>query len=337
MQNADFLRELVRSESAILTREKGRLLTSQKLAYTARVDLLPSADPSAALPEVSRDSFDSDPLAQLLVQAEASFRLARAPATLRAYEHDWREFRLWCERNHLLPLPASPQAVILYSTDLTKNQHRRWNTLSRRLAAISQLHQQAGFESPTRSWAVEQFLAGLRRELGIAPVRKKPVRVEDLKLILERIPDSLLGLRDRALLLLGFSGAFRRSELVSLDVQDLEETREGLVVTLRRSKTDPEGEGRKVGVPQGAEQASCPLWAIEQWRAAARIECGPLFRSVDPPRARARAAAVRRSRFHRGQALRRATRLRSVSVCRTQSARVSPPRPPPRANPNAPS
>lgn len=91
-----------------------------------------------------------------------------------------------------------------------QNQHKRWNTLSRRLAAISQLHQQAGFDSPTRSWAVEQFLAGLRRELGIAPVRKKPVPVADLKLILEQIPDSLLGQRDRALLLLGFSGAFRR-------------------------------------------------------------------------------------------------------------------------------
>ena len=115
------------------------------------------------------------------------------------------------------------------STDLTKNQHKRWNTLSRRLAAISELHQQAGFDSPTRSWAVEQFLAGLRRELGIAPARKKPVLVADLKLILQQIPNSLLGVRDRALLLLGFSGAFRRSELVGLDVEDLEETRDGLV------------------------------------------------------------------------------------------------------------
>jgi integrase len=241
---------------------------------------LPPSTPSETRSDASGPCLDSDPLARLLAQAEASFRLARAPATQRAYEHDWREFRVWCERNGLLPLPASPQAVILYSTDLTKNQHKRWNTLSRRLAAISQLHQQAGYDAPTRSWAVEQFLAGLRRELGIAPVRKKPVLVEDVKLMLGRIPDSLLGLRDRALLLLGFSGAFRRSELVGLDVEDLEETREGLVVTLRRSKTDPEGEGRKIGVPQGAEQASCPLWALDQWRAAAGLSSGALFRSV---------------------------------------------------------
>lgn len=232
--------------------------------------LLPPPDPTEPLPEPCGHLFDSDPLARLLAQAEVSFRAARAPATLRAYEHDWQQFRAWCERNGLLPLPASPQAVILYSTDLTKNKHKRWNTISRRLAAISQLHQQAGFDSPTRCWAVEQFLSGLRRELGIAPVRKKPVLVEDLKLILEHIPDSLLGVRDRALRLLGFSAALRRSELVGLDVEDLEETRDGLVVTLRRSKTDPEGEGRKIGVPQGAEKASCPVCALEQWRAAAR-------------------------------------------------------------------
>ena len=88
-------------------------------------------------------------------------------------------------------------------------------------------------------------------------------------------------MRDRALLLLlGFSGAFRRLELVGLDVEDLEETRDGLVVTLRRSKTDPEGQGRKIGVPQGAEQPSCPVWVLEQWRAAAQLDFGPLFRSV---------------------------------------------------------
>ena len=109
--------------SGFLVREMGELLTSQRLAYTACSVLLPPPDPSATLPEASRDSFNSDPLARLLAQAEASFRAARAPATLRAYEHDWREFRVWCERNGLLPLPASAQAIILYSTDLTKNQH----------------------------------------------------------------------------------------------------------------------------------------------------------------------------------------------------------------------
>jgi len=232
-------------------------------------------------PDLAPSPLVSGSLEGLLVQAEASFRAARALSTLRAYQHDWQQFRLWCERHALVALPATPPTLILYSTDLTKNEQRKWNTLQRRLAAVSQLHQQAGFDSPTRSWAVKQFLAGLRREIGVAPQRKRPVLADDLREILTELPDSLLGKRDRALLLLGFTGAFRRSELVALDVEDLEETRDGLVVRVRRSKTDQEGEGRVVGIPQGREQATCPLWALASWKAAAHLESGPLFRVMN--------------------------------------------------------
>lgn len=245
------------------------------------MNLLPAPDPLPPLANAPQDPGNSDLLARLLAQAEASFRAARAGSTLRAYGHDWKQFRAWCERNRLVPLPASAQTVILYSTDLTKNEHKKWNTLSRRLAAISQLHQQAGYESPTQTWAVKQFLAGLRRELGIAPVRKKPVLVDDLKEILKQIPDSLLGKRDRALLLLGFSGALRRSELIALDTGDLERTRDGLVLSIRRSKTDQDQEGRKIGVPEGSDATTCPIQALEQWLAAANIDSGPLFRVMN--------------------------------------------------------
>jgi len=222
-----------------------------------------------------------DVVARLLTQAEASFRAARAGSTIRAYTHDWQQFRAWCEANGFVSLPASPQTVILYSTDLAKNHGKRWNTLSRRIAAISQLHSQAGFESPTRSWAVKQFLQGLRRELGIAPVRKRPVLVGDLQEILKQIPESLLGKRDRALLLLGFSGAFRRSELVGLDAKDIEVQRAGIALTIGRSKTDQEGQGRILGIPYGIEEATCPIRALEAWRNAAEIQSGPLFRPVN--------------------------------------------------------
>lgn len=224
---------------------------------------------------------DGGLLDRLLLQAEASFRAAKAGSTLRAYEHDWKKFCRWCEDTRLAPLPASPQTVILYSTDLTKNERKRWNTLARRLAAISQMHQQAGYESPTRAWAVKQVLSGLRRELGVAPIRKKPLLLEDLRDILKQIPDSLHGRRDRALLLMGFTGAFRRSELVGLNVEDLETTRDGVVVTVRRSKTDQEGEGRRVGIPRGADAGTCPIHALEAWRTAAGITSGALFRSVN--------------------------------------------------------
>jgi integrase len=245
------------------------------------VDLLPAPAPLPGPADARENSADSDLLARLLAQAEASFQAARAGSTLRAYAHDWQQFRSWCEQSGFIALPAIPQALILYSTDLVKNSGRKLNTLSRRLAAVSQMHQQAGFESPTRSWAVKQFLQGLRREVGVAPARKRPVLVADLKRILAGLPASLLARRDRALLLLGFTGAFRRSELVGLNAEDLEETSDGLIVTVRRSKTDQEGQGRKVGIPRGTDPATCVLRALEQWRTAARIDSGPLFRVVN--------------------------------------------------------
>ena len=262
------------------------------------MDLLPNSEPSTGPVSTLQNPQESHLLARLLAQAEVSFRAARAGSTLRAYTHDWQEFRQWCHQNRLVALPASPQTLILYSTDLVKNCHRKLNTLARRLAAVSQLHQQAGFTSPTQSWAVKQFLQGLRREVGVAPIRKRPVLVADLKRILAKLPDSLLGRRDRALLLVGFTGAFRRSELVGLDVGDLEETGDGLIVTIRRSKTDQEGEGRRVGIPQGTDPATCPLWALEQWRQAAHIDAGPLFRVMNrhsqvlPKRLSAEAVAI---------------------------------------------
>jgi integrase len=245
------------------------------------MDLLPAPEPLPWPPESTEDSTNGDLLTRLAAQAEATFRAARAGSTLRAYHHDWQRFREWCEQNRLVALPAAPQSVILYATDLTKNQGRKWNTLSRRLAAISQLHSQAGFGSPTRSWAVKQFLAGLRRELGITTVRKRPVLVADIKDMLSQIPDSPLGIRDRALLLLGYTGAFRRSELVALNVADIEEQRDGIVVHVRRSKTDPEGQGRKVGVPRGNDEQTCPVRALDRWRSAAAISTGALFRCVN--------------------------------------------------------
>lgn len=231
------------------------------------MDLIPAHHPPA--------------LARLVAQAEASFRAARAGSTLRAYAHDWQQFGSWCEQSGFASLPAAPQTVVLYGTDLVKNGGRKLNTLARRLAAISQMHQRCGFESPTRSWGVKQFLQGLRREMGIAPARKRPVLVSDLKQMLAELPESLLGKRDRALLLVGFTGAFRRSELVALNAEDLEETAAGLVLTLRRGKTDQEGEGRKIGIPRGADPDTCPAAALQDWRASAHIEAGPIFRVMN--------------------------------------------------------
>ena len=154
------------------------------------------------------------------------------------------------------------------------------STITRRLAAISQYHQAAGYESPTHELLVRKTMAGIRREKGTAPAGKSPVLIDTLRAIATQLPDSLAGKRDRALLLLGFAGAFRRSELVRLDVADLPFGKKGLVVTLRKSKTDPEGQGRQVGIPYGSHPETCPLRAVQDWLAAAEIESGALFRGI---------------------------------------------------------
>ncbi len=167
---------------------------------------------------------------------------ARAQNTLRGYRSDWTHFEAWCRDHELPSLPAAPESVALYLAALAETH--KASTLQRRLSSISQAHKAAGLESPTGHAGVRAVWAGIRRAKGVAQEGKAPAVTEEVRAMVSALPDSLLGTRDRALLLLGFAGAFRRSELVSLDVGDVQETREGLVATLKRSKTDQEGEGR---------------------------------------------------------------------------------------------
>jgi integrase len=204
---------------------------------------------------------------------------AKSRATLRAYRTDWAHFETWCAAHGADALPASPETVALYLTDLAAVA--RPSTLQRRVSSISQAHQAAGFDSPTRDALVRTTLTGIRRTLGTAPVQKSPALTADVRAMVEALPDTLAGARDRALLLLGFAAALRRSELVGLDVDDVVEQHEGLVVTVRRSKTDQEAVGRRVGVPYGSNPATCPVRAVRAWRDATGIEDGPLFRPVD--------------------------------------------------------
>lgn len=223
-----------------------------------------------ALP--SRDLATIDALVE---QARYYAGAAKARATLRAYRSDWRLFEAWCAHRDLLALPASAEVIALYLAD--QASELKASTLQRRLSAISQAHQAAGHDSPTRSLKVRAVWAGIRRTHGTAEEGRAAILTEDLRAMVDRLP----GIRDRALLLLGFAGAFRRSELVSLDVSDLRFTRAGLVVTLRRSKTDQEGQGTLKGIPHGANPETCPLKAVRAWLKGAGIEEGPLFRSVN--------------------------------------------------------
>jgi integrase len=128
---------------------------------------------------------------------------------------------------------------------------------------------------------VRLVMQGIRRTFGTAQVAKEPVLVADLKRMVCRLPEGLLGVRDRALLLIGFCGGFRRSELVALDVADCAFTREGLVLAIRRSKTDQEGEGRKIGIPYASHVETCPIRSLQDWLEKSSIAEGPLFRPIN--------------------------------------------------------
>lgn len=210
---------------------------------------------------------------------------ARADSTRAAYAADLRHFAGWCERAGRTWLPASPATVAEYLA--SHAEIYKPATLQRRVTAISQAHQAAGQDNPTSHAGVRQTLQGIRRSVAVTDpdrARRSAARalsVEELRAMVADTPDDLVGLRDRALLLLGFAGGFRRSELVAIRVGDAATVAEGLVVTLGRSKTDQEGHGRRVGIPFGQHRITCPVRAVAAWQAAARVASGPLLRSVD--------------------------------------------------------
>jgi integrase len=205
-------------------------------------------------------------------------RASKAKNTLRGYESDWRDFCNWCHWHNVRSLPASPQAVAVYMAECA--EHLKPGSVQRRLNAIAEAHKVAGAESPTSAGIVRNTLKGIRRTRGTAPVQKAPTLTPDIRAMVAAAGARPIGARDRALILLGFAGAFRRSELVSLDVADLDFTGDGLTITLRRSKTDQEASGRKIGIPYGTNPDTCPVRILQAWLEQAGINGGPVFRSI---------------------------------------------------------
>ena len=211
-------------------------------------------------------------------QAKDYARQAKSQNTRRAYASDWDNFARWCHPYGFVPLPAKPETVALYLTALA--DALKPSTLGRRLATISQVHQAAGHDTPTAAAPVRLVWAGIRRAKGTDQHGKAPAVTPELRRMVDTLEDSLIGVRDRALLLIGFAGAFRRSELVGLDVKDVHAGHDGLTVFIRKSKTDQEGQGRKVGIPYGSHPHTCPVRAYGAWLEKCGLVEGPLFRGV---------------------------------------------------------
>lgn len=196
-----------------------------------------------------------------------------APATLLAYRADLDHFMAWGGA-----IPSTDEQVAAYLAAHAGTLAVA--TLVRRLAAISQAHAIAGVPSPTGSALVRATMRGIRRTRGSVQRQARPLLRDDLFLVLDRMGDDVRATRDRALLLIGFAGGFRRSEVVGLNVEDIESVRQGLIISLRHSKTDQEGHGRKIGIPVGRTRW-CPVAALSRWLDVAGITSGPIFRPVN--------------------------------------------------------
>lgn len=213
-----------------------------------------------------------DPRASVRTYLEA----ASSDNTRRAYKSDWADFCAWCERTGESSLPATPIGIASYLAQLADTGSKA-STIQRRVAALRAAHLAAGFEPPTNAEGVKATMRGIRRKLGTRPTKKKPATAEVQAGFI--FPNTLTGIRDRAIMVLGFAAALRRSELVDLKVNDIEPRPKGILIHLGRSKTDQEGKGRLIPVPRG--DALKPVDALEAWLKASGITEGPIFRGID--------------------------------------------------------
>lgn len=227
--------------------------------------------------------------AELALAAASLAENAKAPNTRRAYESDWASWVKFCEAHEFVPLPADPEQVTLYLTHLTtefgiKGKKLRPRTAERHLAAINTTHCAMGLAFDRHNPALVKTLDGIRRTFGKNQKGARALRTEDIVALCETFGRDIRSLRDKAIILLGFAGGFRRSEIVGLNAEDLKFKDGTLRVTLRRSKTDQKGEGRTIVILPGQNLKTCPVAAVRAWLSAADLkhEGGdPIFRPIN--------------------------------------------------------
>ena len=209
-----------------------------------------------------------------------NLKLSKANNTLRAYKSDFKDFGAFCVKHGLNSMPTEPKIVSLYLTHLSKNS--KISTLRRRLVSISMVHKLKGHYLDTKHPIIVENLMGIRRLKGSIQKGKKPILINHLKLIIDVINDQktdvIKKLRDKSIILVGFGGGFRRSELISVDYEDLEFVQEGVKINIRKSKTDQFGEGMIKGLPYFSNEIYCPVTNLKKWLEISKINSGPIFR-----------------------------------------------------------
>ncbi len=209
-----------------------------------------------------------------------NLKSSKAQNTLRAYKSDFRDFGAFCSKHGLNSLPSEPKTVSFYLTHLSKNF--KISTLRRRLVSISMVHKLKGHYLDTKHPIIIENLMGIKRVKGSIQNGKKPILINHLKSIIDVINEQkneeIKKLRDKTIILIGFGGGFRRSELVSINHNDLEFVPEGLKITIKRSKTDQFGEGMTKGLPYFTNEIYCPVSNLKKWLKVSKINSGPIFR-----------------------------------------------------------
>ena len=206
---------------------------------------------------------------------------SKAENTVRAYKSDFKDFGLFCAKNGFKSLPSEPKVVSLYLTHLS-TKDVKMSTLKRRLVSIAVIHKLKGHYLDTKHPIIIENIMGIKRRKGSIQKGKKPLLINSLKMIINVIDEynklDIVKLRDRSIILMGFSGGFRRSEIVSLNYDDLDFVSEGLKINLKRSKTDQFGEGSVKGLPSFDNTKYCPVLSLKNWIQVSNINSGPLFR-----------------------------------------------------------
>ena len=209
-----------------------------------------------------------------------NLKSSKANNTLRAYKSDFRDFGAFCGKHGFNSMPTEPKVVSLYLTHLSTNT--KISTLRRRLVSIGVVHKLKGHYLDTKHPIIIENLMGIKRKKGSIQTGKKPILINHLKKIINVIDDQKIEkikkLRNRTLILIGFGGGFRRTELISIDYEDLDFVEEGLKITLRRSKTDQFGEGLVKGIPYFTNEKYCPVISLKNWINLSKIKTGPIFR-----------------------------------------------------------
>ena len=209
-----------------------------------------------------------------------NLKSSKANNTLRAYRSDFKDFGAFCAKHGLNSLPTEPKIVSLYLTNLSKNS--KISTLRRRLVSIGMVHKLKGHYLDTKHPIIIENLMGIRRVKGSIQKGKKPLLINHLKSIINVIDEKKIQdikkLRDKSIILIGFGGGFRRTELISIDYEDLEFVAEGLKITIKKSKTDQYGQGMIKGLPYFNNKVYCPVTNLKHWLEISRINSGPIFR-----------------------------------------------------------